>query len=1737
MFSSQIKASPVGIFTASPAQGCSPLVVSFTNQSTGSVSYDWDFGNSNKSTLANPSAIYYIPGYYTVKLTAYDGLGGKHELIKSIRVFKDPLASLTVSKKEICSGEELIFSSTSGMGDTGLAILSWDFGDGTLRTGEIIRHTYTQSGQFNVALHILDLNGCSSDTVMTRLINVKERPEADFEVDYNSFCSAPATVNFTNKSTGAKPNKYAWEFGDGANSTADNPSNVYKSFGIFNPRLIVTGSTGCKDTGFLKNPVSIVKLKSDFSIPTDLCGPDDFTFIDKTVPSLPSMSYQWLLDGKTVGTSFSLTLQLDPGSYSLKFNIYDKKCYDEIERSFTINAKPAGILSLSPKYLCQIPQNIDLTFSPANYNTYDWQINGKSVGSGPAINYTEQKVANSLVSVVVNNKGCEAEFSDTLIYSVPKVSIKPGDTSGCLGMIVPFRTTVYSKFPIVSYDWLFGDGGSSNLINPSYQFNDTGIFLPRLMVKNDKGCINSTRDTIMVGVKIPPEFSYDTTAICNGEYKYFQNLTNESPVKPQRYEWILGDSTDEGKNPNHRFHQTPGKKAMKLITHYFGCTDTFVYPDSLNIKAPFSWPIVKFDNCGPTEVEFFNNSQGATSFLWMFSPVDGRTEDKIKMTLYPGNYKVGIASYNSSTGCRDTNYNDFSIFSKPLVSYSSSANLDCPPVTLNVNLNVNNADNNLLVEAGDQSDFKEFIWRLGYDTSWYKYYYTFSNLPSVFDLKITATNHYGCSTSVLEKFNGSGPKADGNVKSEGTCFPFKLTLTDNTYGSDGFEHYWLVGANGPIPITSKVMYLNLEEKYQGKNDVPVRLKVGNDSCWDIVTFIVRVNGFDATIGVVSSIICNQIAFGVKAAMMPDTFTNLVYQWGVNSNWGQEQFTDSRTYVLPLDMKVDTLRVRIKHPDGCITAQSELLYKPKATVEALFTADTTGSPCPPLFVNFKDKSSAASGPISSWLWDLGDGSTSVKQNPDKMYLVPGSYSVSLTVTDRKGCKNTSLIPDFVIIEGPKAAKLVSPLSGCIPLQVNYTASSPELVAFKWDLGDGIVTFENDLVHEYNQAGTYIPLLTVSDSFGCSYTMPRTDTIRTYSNSSPTFLVSGVCVSDTIAFSQKTNAQSGRISAYYWDFGDGEKDTGSNILHVYKQGGTYKISLKVTSENGCMDSVSNPLKFYGGIPFFTYESKGICYKDSILISNLSKADTNILGYTWKFGDTYITQNKPSFHFKPGKPGVYPVTLIMNTQGGCSFVLTDSMGIAAADTFPLAQAIIKRISVLDDISAELKIVSNPEPFLAGHSVWLQNAAGGFNRQANFGKNDSLFEIKNLNTLEKSYCMLVVRENFCKTQTPPDTTFKHCTVELKAVGDTMRNLLNWSPYIGWNLVDRYEVFARLEDRPDFEYLGQVLAPQTNYFDTAFACFARKRYQIKAIEYLGFGESSWSDTASASPLLGYKMVAPEVWRASVENDDRVLLEWVTPYPNVMPLEIIEVYRSEDNGLLRLWGTVDATVFQQNDMKVKVDKSSYLYKVRAMDTCKVWTPFSNHGKTIVLKVGYNHETFQPELAWSSYGFWNEGVDYYLVERQQPDGRFMTIARTMTRYDTTYNDEVAIEQCDPFYCYRVTAVRGQPASYPDSTHDVISHSNVNCAGVQSTVFAPNAFTLNRDGLNETFKPRGMFLKKYELNIYNRWGERLFTTTECLKGWDGRYLDKQCQSGTYLYIINAVGADDVVHTLKGTVHLLD
>jgi PKD repeat protein/photosystem II stability/assembly factor-like uncharacterized protein len=238
-------------FTAAPTNGLAPLMVVFTNLSTGASNFFWNFGDGNSSTATNTANIYSNAGSYSVSLTVI-GPGGTDTLTRTnyITVTNDVVvtnppppavvADFTGDPTHGLVPLTVMFTNLS----TGATNYTWDFGDGNMSASVNPTNTYANAGTYSITLTAIGAGGTNS-LMRTNYVKVTDPPPppvvADFSGDPTNGV-APLTVVFTNLSTGAT--NYLWDFGDGTTSSATNAANTYSNAGSFAVQLTAIGPGG-----------------------------------------------------------------------------------------------------------------------------------------------------------------------------------------------------------------------------------------------------------------------------------------------------------------------------------------------------------------------------------------------------------------------------------------------------------------------------------------------------------------------------------------------------------------------------------------------------------------------------------------------------------------------------------------------------------------------------------------------------------------------------------------------------------------------------------------------------------------------------------------------------------------------------------------------------------------------------------------------------------------------------------------------------------------------------------------------------------------------------------------------------------------------------------------------------------------------------------------------------------------------------------------------------------------------------------------------------------------------------------------------------------------------------------------------------------------------------------------------------------------------------------------------------
>ncbi len=216
------------------------------------------------------------------------------------------------------------------------------------------------------------------------------------------------------------------------------------------------------------------------------------------------------------------------------------------------------------------------------------------------------------------------------------------------------------------------------------------------------------------------------------------------------------------------------------------------------------------------------------------------------------------------------------------------------------------------------------------------------------------------------------------------------------------------------------------------------------------------------------------------------------------------------------------------------------------------------------VVFTDTSDPGMPEVAEWLWDFGDGNTSTEQHPTHLYAGPGSYLVTLTITQAQ-TGLTSTVQQTVDVLVPMAAfDYLADL-----LTVTFTNTSTNADSYQWRFGDGITSTLEHPVHTYAAAGTYTITLWATGVCGVAeYEAALTVFVPVVANFVPLEIT--VKAGEVVTFTNLSTG-SGPL-AYTWDFGDGTPNsTETNPVHIYTVAGDYVVTLTVVGPYGDPDEV--------------------------------------------------------------------------------------------------------------------------------------------------------------------------------------------------------------------------------------------------------------------------------------------------------------------------------------------------------------------------------------------------------------------------------------------------------------------------------------------------------------------------------------------------------------------------------------
>jgi PKD repeat protein len=613
-----------------------------------------------------------------------------------------------------------------------------------------------------------------------------------------------------------------------------------------------------------------------------------------------------------------------------------------------------------------------------------------------------------------------------------------------------------------------------------------------------------------------------------------------------------------------------------------------------------------------------------------------------------------------------------------------------------------------------------------------------------------------------------------------------------------------------------------------------------------------------------------------------------------------------------------------------------------------------------------------------------------------------YSVKLVANSQLGCRDSIIRTQYIKVLGSITKFSASTIIGCQPLVVSFTDSSVNAVHYTWNFGDGYADSVMNPVHVYQDTGAFKASLVTEDSAGCVSFYEMLQKVKVHAAPQASFVVNtnGGCQPLTTLFTNTSTSS----NAFAWYFGDGDSSSASSPTHTYVAAGTYYPMLICTNASGCTDTAiaAQPIEVLPApsADFAVHDTIG-CAPFHITFSNTTSNAVNAQ-YLWDFGNG-TTSTDPNAAAVYNYSGSYTISLTVTNASGCSSSVTHPYTIHVLDSTPPGITNILSVTVEDNTSVKIIWENNHSPNLGAFIVYRLDPNNVFQaiQYVNANNNGAPYQYidHGLNTLVNTYTYKVQPVNLCGAVVPLDSLTAHTTINVSSALQPGNDInVTWTPYGGCP-VSSYQIL-RSEDGITFTLLATVTPSTLAFIDTTIICPNPVAYRIMATDLCGNVYTSYSDTSMTIPKNELDSQIVDVVRSTVVENLSVLTEWLPPVIHPELVTQYDLYRSNDNENYFFIATVPGLQTDYMDYNVDVQNNHYYYKILPVNSCDVIAKISEFTNTVLLK-GEMNEASMVHLYWTPYEGWTNGVDYYIIEKRDPNGNWQLLKQvngTTLEYD-------------------------------------------------------------------------------------------------------------------------------------------
>ncbi len=694
-----IKPQPVANFMVANDEGCDPLVSQFNNYSVLADSYDWDFGDGTTGHAEHPTHAFAANGAtttYAVTLTAHDDLGCSDATTRDVTVHPAAAFSLNLASDTVCSPLQLTLPAIPGAEN-----LTWNFGDGTTGAGQTPTHTWENTGddlmEATVSFEAATTNGCVGSASAT--VYIKPQPQAIFTIDEEVGC-APLSIEISNDSQLA--DAYDWTYGNGdAAELASAGTHVYTYAGEQEPMdytltLTATHALGCTDV-VTKTVTVLPAVNAAWEGETIGCAPFE-TMIEYTGSDATTIA--WTLDGAAAASGNAATFALEGTEGTATAHTIEIEAVSEYgctgAASFEVTVNPTPLVNLSASSDATCSGDAWNIFHDAQYaDNITLTMNGMGLDlasdlSFNSVNPSATDATSTLVLTASTDQGCSAAMA--IEHTVhPQVTANFDlPMSTCTPMEVAFNNT--SVQATASTTWNFGDGTTSDTLNPAHTFEALGTedvqYNVTLVAVNAAGCADTTVQVIEVWGQ--PEAAL-TVVEAEGCYPVDVTFENASAGHAATA-WSYGNgeysAIADSIHTKTFFNPTDELVVYTTemtVSNAHGCSSTDAVEVEVGPHLNAQFDIVA-QGCAPVEANIINQSEGAASFIWNFNDGSAQSNEAnpthtfVSATGEDVTYEVELIAM-SAYGCADTTVVGVDVYTAPTAEFTVSPAIQTYPNT------------------------------------------------------------------------------------------------------------------------------------------------------------------------------------------------------------------------------------------------------------------------------------------------------------------------------------------------------------------------------------------------------------------------------------------------------------------------------------------------------------------------------------------------------------------------------------------------------------------------------------------------------------------------------------------------------------------------------------------------------------------------------------------------------------------------------------------------------------------------------------------------------------------------------------------------------------------------------------------------------------------------------------------------------------------------------------------------